>query len=36
VWARVKNKKEALYGLAVDPNDPILAISKTSYLNSFE
>lgn len=34
-WAYVKNQKEALYGLAVNKNDPILQIDKTDYLNKF-
>lgn len=34
-WAYVK-KKKAMYGLAVDKNDPILSIDKKNYLKSFE
>ncbi|MBL3285264.1 D-alanyl-D-alanine dipeptidase domain protein [Rickettsiales endosymbiont of Paramecium tredecaurelia] len=34
-WAYVKAKK-AMYGLAVEQNDPILLINKASYLRSFQ
>lgn len=35
VWAYVK-KKNAIYGLALEKNDPILLIKKEAYLKSFE
>lgn len=35
MWAYVTKHKEAIYGLAVAKNDPILSIEKKSYLESF-
>jgi len=34
-WAFVKGKKEAIYGLKVNPDDPILSIDKETYLKGF-
>ncbi|MES2214787.1 MAG: M15 family metallopeptidase [Pseudomonadota bacterium] len=36
MWAYVNGEKEAIYGLAVSPDDPILSIDKASYLKSFD
>lgn len=35
MWAYVTGKESAIYGLAVDKNDPILFINKDSYLAGF-
>lgn len=35
MWAYVKKQKTAIYGLAIDANDPILLIKKDNYLKSF-
>ena len=34
-WAFVKKQKEAIFGLTVPKNDPILSIDKKTYLESF-
>lgn len=36
VWAYVMGEKYASYGLAVNEKDPILSITKKSYLDSIK
>jgi hypothetical protein len=35
MWAYVKNKHQALYGLAVEGVNPILSIKKEEYLKNY-